>query len=59
MPNPSSDPSRKMIKVRMNPGRPNVITSDMLPPDPQAERIVREAQLRLHREAGLLPLKSL
>lgn len=58
MPTPSSDPNKRMIKVRMNPGRPNMITSDQLPPDPEGERIMKAAQLRLHREAGYLPLKS-
>jgi hypothetical protein len=58
MPTPNSDPNKRMIKVPMNPGRADMITSNQLPPDPEAERVVMEAQLRLHREAGYLPPKS-
>jgi hypothetical protein len=57
MPTPNFDPNKRMIKVRMDLSRPEVITPEKLPPDPESERIAKAAQLRLLREAGYLPLK--
>lgn len=55
MPTPNSNPNKKMIKVRVDLSRPDQVTPEKLPPDPERDRIVKAVQLRVLREAGILP----